>query len=262
MRKYNLDIGMDIIHPSIMKENEIFIYVTEEMVPGVYPYYMVSSCGRVYHRYLERIMSPGLETSGYLFITLSTINGPKIVQLNRLVLMAFDPIPDPENYQANHKNGDKLNNYLHNLEWTTRSENILHSFRTGLHIPVSIITEEQAVKVVELLKTEQYQCKEIASMLGIHENIVNSIKKKESWKYLTKDCEFKARPGRLYSEVDVRNLCEYFQNNPKSSNEEVNNYVYNALIFCGFDNPESRVDTARKIYTKTHYTKISKYYNF
>lgn len=262
MRRYKLDIGMDIINPSILLENEVFEYVTEDIVPGVYPYYMVSNCGRVYHRYLERIMSPGLETSGYLFVQLSTIYGPKIVQLNRLVLMVFNPIENPEKYQANHKDGVKINNYLYNLEWCTRSENIIHSFRTGLHIPVTTITEQQAIDVVNLLKTGKYQCKEIAKLLNISESIVNSIKGKWSWKHLTEGCEFNARPGRLYSEDDVRKLCEYFQSNPKPLNDSVKSYVYNALLYCGFDNPVDKVDTARKIYTRTHYTNISDYYNF
>ena len=260
--RYNLQIAMDVIHPNIMLENEVFVYVTEDMVPGVYPYYMVSTHGRVYHRYLERIMKPGLETSGYLFITLSTINGPKIIQLNRLVLMAFNPIPNPELYQANHINGIKTENLLSNLEWTTRSENILHAYRTGLHKPITTISEEKAIQIVDLLKDGKLQCKEIAILLEVNENIVNSIKKKESWKHLTKDLEFNARKGRLYSDDFVRELCLYFQNNPKDPNITSNEYVARALIDCGIENPEEMIDTARKIYSKKHYTKISKDYNF
>lgn len=260
--RYNFEIGMDIILPSIMLDGEIFAYITEDVVPGVYPYYMATTCGRVYHRYLKQFMKPGLETSGYLFITLATVNGPKIVQMNRLVLQTFDPIADPENYQANHKNGNKLNNYLENLEWTTRSENILHAYRTGLLKPVTIINEDKAIEIVNLLKTNKYQCKEIAKILNVHENIVNSIKKKESWKHLTLDCEFKARKRYAYDDEFVKSLCIYFQNNPKPDNMMIKDYVYMALKSCNIDNPENMVDTARKIYTRKHYTNISKDYNF
>lgn len=260
--RHNLTIGMDIIHPSIKLDGEIFEYITEDVVPGVYPYYMVTTCGRVYHRYLQQFMKPGLETSGYLFVVLSTINGPKIVQLNRLVLQTFNPIANPENYQANHKNGDKLKNYLENLEWTTRSENILHAYRTGLHKPITSISEDKAIEIVNLLKTNKYQCKEIANILNVHENIVNSIKKKQSWKHLTLDCEFKARKRYAYTDEFVRSLCIYFQNNPKPEDMMIKDYIFIALDACDVDNPLSMVDTARKIYTRKHYTNISKDYNF
>ena len=260
--RYKLQIAMDVINPSILQPGEKFEYITNDHVPGVYPYYMISNYGRVYHRYLEIIMRPGLETSGYLFIVLSTCNGPKIVQLNRLVLKVFKPIENDYLYQANHLNGNKFENTEWNLEWATRSENILHAYRTGLHIPITTISEEQAKEVVEMLKSGKYMCKEIARILGINENIVNSIKKKESWKHLTLDCSFEHREGRKYSDEQIATLCKYFQTNPKPENMEIKTYVEIAAKDCGFEDPKSCVDTLRKVYTRTHYTRISKNYKF
>lgn len=260
--KYNYEILMDVIGPDIIMPGEIFVYITPEIVPDVYPYYMVSNYGRVYHRYLNRIMRLGLETSGYLFITLSTSNGPKIVQMQRLVLMAFNPIQNPELYQANHKDGNKHNNYLYNLEWVTRSENILHSYHTGLHKIKATITEDKAKQIIEMLSTEKYQCKEIASILNVSESIVCDIKAKNSWKRLTENYEFNQRPGRLYSDNEARILCEYFERNPKPDNIASSEYVKIALINCGFNDPDKMYDTARKIFSKKHYTRISKDYNF
>lgn len=261
--RFNHIIPMDFIDPNILEIGEKLEYVTPNIIDGVYPYYMVSTSGRVYHRYLERFMSPGLETSGYLFVQLSTSHGPKIVQLNRLVLMTFNPIENPELYQANHIDGNKINNHLYNLEWTTRSENQIHAYKTGLHKPSNVlIDEDTALKIVQLLETNNYQCREIAIMLGVSENIVNSIKKKESWKHLSVNSNFDSRVGVLYTDEEVHKLCKYFQDNPKSENIYIKDYVYGALVDCGFDNPEYRVETARRIFTKRHYTRISKYYNF
>jgi len=61
-----------------------------------------------------------------------TKNGKtKYFQLHRLLAKAF--IPNPENKPCiNHKDGNKYNNYLYNLEWCTYSENIIHAYKNGL----------------------------------------------------------------------------------------------------------------------------------
>ena len=56
---------------------------------------------------------------------------PKLEKVHRLVLQAFNPTTD-ESLQVNHKNGDKSDNRLENLEWMTHSDNIKHSWRIGL----------------------------------------------------------------------------------------------------------------------------------
>ena len=47
-------------------------------------------------------------------------------RVNRLVLMAFQPLEDYSSVESNHKNLDTENNCLYNLEWTTHLENVQH----------------------------------------------------------------------------------------------------------------------------------------
>ena len=59
----------------------------------------------------------------------------------------------------------------------------------------------------------------------------------------------------------IRCLCEYFENNNIGS-LSVNDHCRNALRFCGYDDSEKYVDSARKIYNKKYYTNISCDYEF
>lgn len=262
-KKFNDPSQQISIDPSVMYVGEMFIDITDQLVPGVYDYYMISNFGRVYHKYLGIFMSPGVSGSGYLFVYLSTYNGPKMMQLHRLVLMAFKPIQNPEEFQANHKNGDKQDDIILNLEWNTRSENIKHAYRTGLHRRNSELNESDIVKVCDLLATGKYINREIAEMVGngVTESVVSEIKKKTCWMDISKDYTFHQRPGKLFSNDDVENMCQYFVSNPKG-NLTVNDHCRNALAFCGLSTDDKIVDCARKIYTRKYYTNISCKYCF
>lgn len=55
------------------------------------------------------------------------------IAVHRAVALTFLPCPgNPDDYQVNHINGNKLCNHVDNLEWVTRSENAHHAYRTGL----------------------------------------------------------------------------------------------------------------------------------
>lgn len=75
-----------------------------------------------------RILKDGDNGKGYRSIILNSNGRSKTLKVHRLVGFAF--IPNPENKPfINHKDGHEENNYLWNLEWSTESENQLHSFR-------------------------------------------------------------------------------------------------------------------------------------
>lgn len=95
------------------------------------PNYEVSNLGNVRNRITGYILKGRITKRGYYQVCIK-INGKFINQyIHRLVAQAW--LSNDNNYtNVNHKDGDKSNNTVENLEWVTASENIIHAHQTGL----------------------------------------------------------------------------------------------------------------------------------
>lgn len=72
------------------------------------------------------------EKTNYPFVGLTKNHNASLIRVHRIVAEAF--IPNPNNYpQVNHKDGDKTNNCVSNLEWVTCSQNIKHAYDNRLN---------------------------------------------------------------------------------------------------------------------------------
>ena len=90
----------------------------------------LSNGGKTYFKHTRegRILSQGIQNGGYPVVSISVNAKRKICTVHRLVASAF--IDNPNNYRdVNHKDGNKQNNNIENLEWVSHSENIKHSYR-------------------------------------------------------------------------------------------------------------------------------------
>lgn len=246
---------------------EVFVEITQDMVPGVYDYYQISNYGRVYHNYRQVMLKTFIGDDIYPMITLTTIDGYKTHSIHRLMMIAFNDIPNRDEYFVNHKNGDKTCNYLWNLEWCTAKENTQHALRTGL-IPVgegrpeALITEETAIRICEYLEQNKYTNQEIADMCGTNQSIVNHIKNRECWRHISCNYTFtKSRKWRMFTDEQIHNLCKYFQLYYRGGLSYAQ-HARNALAYCGYEITEQSEDTAVYIYKEERYKKISQNYNF
>lgn len=109
-----------------------------EDIPEYEGFYKVSNLGRVKSLprngtiQQERIMINKITKQGYVTVHLRKLGVSKYLKIHRLVALTF--LNNPENKpQVNHKDGNKENNNLSNLEWMTVSENVQHAFDTGLN---------------------------------------------------------------------------------------------------------------------------------
>lgn len=98
--------------------------------------YYVTDDGRVWSGKSKKFLAQSEDKNGYMKVGLcSTDLPPKKVHrysVHRLIMENFCPVEGMENLQVNHIDGNKKNNCLSNLEWTTCEENIHHAMAYGL----------------------------------------------------------------------------------------------------------------------------------
>ena len=95
--------------------------------------YQVSDLGNVKSLFRhKKILKPAKDKDGYLKVVLYKDGERKNFFVHRLVAETF--IPNPENKpEVNHDDGNKENCCVSNLYWATKSENMQHAFKNGLH---------------------------------------------------------------------------------------------------------------------------------
>ena len=93
--------------------------------------YAVSSQGRVANAITKKLLKPEIHTNGYVRVHLCKGGKVRPMYVHRLVACTFFD-SDTARPFVNHKDGDKTNNHVDNLEWVTHSENMRHAVEVGL----------------------------------------------------------------------------------------------------------------------------------
>lgn len=90
--------------------------------------YEVSTKGNVRNKITSKILKPVLCPNGYSAVCLYKKGTHKNQLVHRLVAFAFIDNFNKQKTEVNHKNGNKTDNTVSNLEWVTRQENLIHSY--------------------------------------------------------------------------------------------------------------------------------------
>lgn len=94
-------------------------------------YYDVSANGEVFSKRLNRTLLGKVDRYGYRVYCISLDGGVKHTTAHRIVAVCY--IPNTDNHpHINHKDGNKLNNTVLNLEWCSIQYNNQHAFDNGL----------------------------------------------------------------------------------------------------------------------------------
>ena len=102
----------------------------------------------------EKIRKTRKDVQGYLLLDLYKNNVPKTIRVHRLVAEAF--IPNIDNKETvNHIDGDKSNNAVENLEWSSFKEQNVHFYKNKLKSDANI---EKAVKAMNKASSKKTRC--------------------------------------------------------------------------------------------------------
>jgi len=164
-------------------------------VVGYEGIYKVSSLGRLMSILPSRkgprgwkIVEGSINNCGY-FVTSIVGDKKDIKTIHRLVCIAF--VPNPENKpHVNHKDGNKQNNNVENLEWCTHKENINHAHKIGLMAcqkgvknPRAKIKNSDVVKI-RLLHLNGMNLKSLAKIFPISVSTISKIINKKQWAHI------------------------------------------------------------------------------
>lgn len=96
-----------------------------------YDNYFIYDNGDVLNTSTNKILQGSIGENGYKYYRLSKNNTKQMFYAHRLVAQYF--LDNPNNLPiVNHKDGNKLNNNVDNLEWVTNSDNAVHAYEKQL----------------------------------------------------------------------------------------------------------------------------------
>ena len=157
--------------------------------------YFISPDGKIFSKYLNRLMKPKLDKDGYLEVSLRTENKePRYFRVHHLVAFTYigKPSLNLKDPTIDHIDNHPLNNHYSNLRWVERGYNssIRHNKGIGELNHEAILTDQDVIEICELLIKKQYTLKEIGEMFNVSKYTISNIKRKVNWKHISEKYDF------------------------------------------------------------------------
>ena len=168
--------------------------ITNIKYPLRYNYYITED-GQVWSEKTNKFLKQHQDRDGYLKVRLSCLDlepgKTHTFSVHRIVMENFYPCENMDKLQVNHRDGDKTNNKISNLEWVTCEENIHHAMVNGLRAVVNgaaKLTPDQA-KEIYIRGNNGERNVDLAKEFSVHPDIIGKIKNGKMWREFTSNLE-------------------------------------------------------------------------
>lgn len=163
-------------------------------VVGLESRYEVSDTGLIRSKpsnyTMGKILNSPISLQGYYRFGYNLKGVHKNQPVHRMVAKAF--IPNPLSLpQVNHKNGNKLDNNINNLEWCTAKDNINHARKSGLYRDIrgsgkhnSKLKENQVIEIRGKYVPRIYSQSKLALEYAVSRSTIEKIVHGEMWSHV------------------------------------------------------------------------------
>ena len=152
-------------------------------IKGYEKFYSADESGFIWSHRQKKPLKIFINNSGYECLVLNSGKNRKKFLVHRLIAQTF--IPNPKKLKCvNHKDGNKRNNVLKNLEWVSYSENIQHALKSGRPFGRRKLTEEQVKEIRNIYAEGLTKQIELAKAYSIDQTVISEIVLHKIWKHV------------------------------------------------------------------------------
>lgn len=146
--------------------------------------YIITPDGHIYKRKSGKEVGKIISTNGYKLYSMHTDEGRKNLLVHRIIWYLYGDSPLSDTLVINHKDGNKLNNNIKNLEQITASENLLHRYHV-LKIPAVVRNrklDKEKVAEIRALQKEGWIYKDLAKKYNVSIATIECVVNNKIWK--------------------------------------------------------------------------------
>lgn len=167
-------------------------------IPGAALGYQASSLGRI--RSPLKIMKAPIGAQGYPRVGVPLVDGRRVTTAAHTYVARAFLHPPPgrvgqgrEKYGVNHRNGDKTDNRVANIEWCTPRENVRHAIATGLRdnrggrVTGGAVLTEQQVRQIRRMYSHGVRGRGtivLGKAFGVNPETIRNVVLRRTWRHI------------------------------------------------------------------------------
>ena len=145
--------------------------------------YQISNFGNLRNKKTNKILKININKDGYCYCVVSLGNRKlkKAIKIHRAVAEKF--IENLNDYnEINHIDGNKLNNYVNNLEWCNHSQNMIHAYKSELlkqsrECHKTKLTNSDINFIINNYKSKDktFGCRALSRKFNVHHKTIQNV---------------------------------------------------------------------------------------